>query len=157
MRGALVGTDQEFLPLTEICQLFCQFSGIKIIILDSCYSGNIVTALRALKENGEDVSGVFALCAAGPFEQTVAVTEFSSGFEHGIFTTSLLTGSMADNKTDGSLPADRNKDNAISLMEAYFYIRSTVKNPITNQHAVMWPEGEDIILWRYDSKDDMYD
>ncbi len=145
-RGALLGTDGRALTLRELCLLLDRLPGVKIVLLDSCCSGNIVPILTEMRARGQ-ARNIFALCAADSFEQTVTVTGDPKEIGSGLFTDAILTGSGWAHEEVSGLPADRNGDNAVSLMEAYYFTRDYVNSGVYAQHPTVWPRTDEIILW----------
>ena len=151
-RGALVGTDGETIALDKLCEQLLAVPGEKILILDSCYAGSVLPYLISERANGPEDVSIRALLAAGPDEQAHSVQTAESGEAYGTFTRSLINGSTED-ETKRLLPADRNRDGAISIMEAYYYVRNFSDGPALGSTAMVYPENVSGILWARESVD----
>lgn len=155
--GALVGYDCEGLTVDELKKKLDTIPGKKIIILDSCHSGAYIgKSTASLKEAAEafnqSVISVFAsgtpknLAKSGYYVLTSShSTEVSwaNSSSYSMFTGEILYGSGL-NSSDGAMPADTSGDKKISLQECYSY---AYENTLENQHAQVYPENSDFILW----------
>ncbi len=68
----------------------------------------------------------------------------------GLFTYGLCYGNgwnLARNTAMSSMAADLNKDNQISLYEAYVYAKVMAQSHNPNQTAQIWPENSALVLW----------
>ena len=137
-RGALVGTDGEILPLGELCSILFETKKQAVVIMDSCYSGSILLQLAEMEKESKEELGIYALCAAGPYDQAESMTDNDNSY--GSFTKCLVLGCDPE-----LLPADRNDDKAISLSEAYYYIKNHVRDSTIS--PVIYPDHSDVVLW----------
>jgi len=155
--GALVGYDREGLTVAELKKKLDTIPGKKIIILDSCHSGAYIGKSKAvLKEAAEafnqSVISVFAsgapknLAKSGYYVLTSShstESSWGSSSSYSVFTGEVLYGSGLDS-SDGAMPADTSGDKKISLHECYSY---AYVNTLEDQHAQVYPENSDFILW----------
>lgn len=135
--GSLVGTGNSTITVSALRECLDGIAGTKIVIIDACYSGNMIG--KAAGSNAPSaftsafVSGfssytkanladngyiVLTACSKDQFSQTLS--DGTTSF--GAFTYGLCYGSGYDewNRTAlGSLPADTDSNGAITLGEAY--------------------------------------
>lgn len=151
MVGALMGTDNgNYVLLSDLRQKLDTIPADKVIIMDSCYSGNLlnyVNSARTLSEtepvhpdldriNSAVISAFstrarsagsgdyYVITAASEYETSYDHTDARSGVSYGVFTMHLLKG-CGYNEISGAvtstMPADKNGDHALSVNEAYAY------------------------------------
>lgn len=145
-RGALMGADGENVPLDELCERLRAVQGQKILILDSCYAGSVIPHLVPEQSTVSGMPPIHALLATGPYAQAHSVQTVKSDESYGAFTKRLTTGSTTD-KTKGYMPADRDRDGAVSMMEAYYYVRSFSGDHDSGSTPMVYPENSSCILW----------
>ncbi len=133
--------------------------GRKIVIIDACYSGNLLTARGGTKSaatpeafnasfisafstrtrRGLAADSYFVLTAAAANEQSYEAEV--NGQVMGLFTASLLEGcgySFASSLA-ATLPADSNANRVLTLAELYRY---TARNLLSDgQHVQVYPEN----------------
>lgn len=141
LRGALVGVDGGLWPLPALCEALSALNCRCLALLDSCYAGNIVICLAGMEE-----ADIHILCAAGPDDSADSITEYKTGRSYGVFTHFLINGSAFDDKNH-IIPADRDRDLAISVMEMYYYIKTSVDGSSTAINPVVYPENSAQLLW----------
>lgn len=135
--GALVGTGNSILSVSELRSLLDTIPGTKIIIIDACYSGHMIGKSTSgtdtaaftsafvsgfssfgkdnLAENGYIV---MTSCTSQQYSQTL----FDGKTSFGAFTYGICYGSGYDEwyqRPLGNLPADKDGNGAITLGEAY--------------------------------------
>ena len=148
MRGAIVGTDGVLVTLDELLDLLDEWPGDKVIILDSCYSGGLLSIIKRYEaESGR--GGHYVLCAAGSDERTQNIMDYTSGCSFGIFTESVLRacGSYGLDSGARQFPGDRNGDGAFTLSEVYYYAKAYMLKYTTAQHIQIYPRSSDFCLW----------
>ncbi len=136
--GALVGVNSTSLPVNTLRSALDKIPGLKIVVLDSCYSGGTIgrsaaspssfnrSVISAFKKttsrssvNLED-QGYIVLTSCSQDQVSITLNDGSVSF--GAFTYGLCYGSGYDEwngNSLGYLPADSNGDGAITLGEAY--------------------------------------
>lgn len=151
--GALIGTDGMSVVLGQIRSTLDAIPGDKVIILDSCYSGNMITNAKSVSGTKAEVdldavnrsvinaftaprnakaatvSGkYYVLTASSDQEESFCITVDANGKECGAFTYALLEGcgySIPSDKVLGMLFADTNRNRMIDLNEAFTYAYET--------------------------------
>lgn len=140
--GALVGTGGTYLTVYALRSALQKIPGTKIVLLDSCYSGNainrsadttsaspssfnraVISALSSASRSAVNLEdqGYIVLTSCRKDQTSISL---SGGNNHywGVFTYGLCYGSGYDEweRTSlGSLPADTDGNGAITLGEAY--------------------------------------
>ena len=166
-RGALLGADgYDSLTADELRAALDGVPGRKIVVIDSCYSGNFLTSrtaqallrgANAVSEpefTNEDFAASFisafsvkkrrGLAADDYFVITAAAADEESfedrvnGVTMGYFTAALCEGCGYFDDS-GSLPADVNLNGVISFEEIYDYARASIQGD--QQHAQVYPSG----------------
>jgi len=149
--GKLVGTNSTYLSFAELRTALDKIPGDKIVILDSCYSGNAINksegeateadmeayvnaAMEAFSNNvtsksGELASGKYYVMTACRKTQTSASISESSGKSYGLFTKCFEQACGWDelNSSRLSMSADANGDGKVTLNEAYNKTDALVK------------------------------
>ncbi len=137
-QGALAGADGKRVTLKKLYEILKHVQGQRILILDSCYSGSIVSFLAAGEAEKGREETICALCSAGPFSQAMEASDGKT--DYGAFTRSLILGSDPEKQ-----PADLDRDGYITLTEAYYYAK---RQAYDLRHVpVVYPEGSQVILW----------
>lgn len=140
--GALVGKDNTYLSVYGLRSALQKIPGTKIVILDCCYSGNvigrsaaaeepdpsafnraIISALSSASRSSENLAdqGYIVMTACSKDQKSNTMVDKSSTTYFGVFTYALCYGSGYDewNRVSlGSLPADTDGNGAITLGEA---------------------------------------
>lgn len=160
--GSLVGTGNSVISVSELRTLLDTIPGTKIVIIDACYSGNmigdassssgsgsgsgsgssddevwieksdrsaadpsaftsaVISAFSALNKDNLATDGYIVMTACSSTQTSASLSDGTIWF--GAFTYGVCYGSGYDEWQQsalGSLPADANSDQAISLGEAY--------------------------------------
>ncbi len=145
--GALVGVHETLLTVYALREVLDTVPGTKIVILDCCYSGQVIGrsagsdspaafnsavigAFAAKSRDGGALArdGYIVLTACQKDQESKSVTD-GVGAAFGAFTYGLCYGSGYDewNRVDlGHLPADANGDGAITLNEAVSGVRERI-------------------------------
>ena len=147
--GALVGTNNTFLSVYALRTALQRIPGTKIVILDCCYSGNVInrsgeeeanpsdfnrsiinafSAISRSAENLED-TGYVVITACSKEQQSNTMVDKANAAYFGVFTYGLCYGSGYDewNRVAlGKLPADGDNNGAITLTEAVAGARERV-------------------------------
>ena len=155
--GSFVGVDRSALSVSVLKDELDQIPGRKIVIIDSCYSGNFIGksatyALSPVGSENEYIISVFAPkaksgnLAEAPYYVMTASSkdEQSYGSYISLFTSGITTGSQGD-----AMPADTNQDDRISLEECYTYAGAYVLEsyPDLEQHAQVYPLNCSFVIW----------
>lgn len=158
-QGALLGVDGvSAVTAGQLRAALDRIPGRKIVIIDACYSGNLLTARGGAKSaatpeafnasfisafstrtrRGLAADSYFVLTAAAANEQSYEAEV--NGQVMGLFTVSLLEGcgySFASSLA-ATLPADSNANRVLTLAELYRY---TARNLLSDgQHVQVYPE-----------------
>ena len=158
LAGALVGVDGDYLTATELRSILDQIPGRKIVILDACFSGNVIsrgesppqefnkaviTAFSA-KSRGTEAQNLaadryYVLTAAHSSETSMEYT--MEGKTFGLFTYALCLGCGYDllSGTYVAAGADGDRDGVITLQEAHRYAMITAARYNNRQTAQAWP------------------
>lgn len=99
--------------------------------------------------------GYYVITACRSTEKSVSTGYDSNGDGKidryfGLFTYGLCYGNgwnLAKNTAIGSLAADLNQDNQITLYEAYVYAKVMAQSHNPGQTAQIWPENSALVLW----------
>lgn len=173
--GALVGADHTMLSVSTLRTVLDTIPGTKIVIIDACYSGNMigkaagsrpsaftsaVVSAFASKPKDNLAAGdyiVLTSCTGSQYSQSI--TDDLTGHSFGLFTYGVCYGSGYDawNQTAlGRMPADADSDGAITLSETLTcaqervaYVRglmSPADAALIDQSAQSFGSG-DHILW----------
>lgn len=172
--GALVGVHETLLTVYALREVLDTVPGTKIVILDCCYSGQVIgrsagadspaafnsaviSAFAAKSRDGGALArdGYIVLTACQKDQESKSVTD-GVGAAFGAFTYGLCYGSGYDewNRIDlGQLPADANGDGAITLNEAVSgvkeriaYLNSLLNGQLTQN--VQAYGAADAVLWQ---------
>lgn len=158
--GSLVGNDYSTLSFSELRSALDRIPGDKIVILDSCYSGNAINksegeateadmeayvnaameafSNEAMSKSGELAAGRYYVMTACRKTQTSAsITEYS-GESYGLFTKCFEQACGWDelNGSRLSMSADANGDGKVTLSEAYNKTDALVKQ-YKNSHSYL--------------------
>ncbi len=148
--GALVGTSGTYLSVYGLRTALQKIPGTKIVILDCCYSGNVIgrsataeepdpsafnraviSALSSVSRSSENLAdaGYIVMTACSKDQKSNTMVDKSSTTYFGVFTYALCYGSGYDewNRVSlGSLPADTDGNGAITLGEAVSSVQERV-------------------------------
>lgn len=141
--GSLVGTNSTYLSFSELRKALDKIPGDKIVILDSCYSGNAINksegeateadmeayvnaameafSNEAMSKSGELAAGRYYVMTACRKSQPSSSIMESSGKSYGLFTKCFEQACGWDelNGSRLSMSADANGDGKVTLSEAY--------------------------------------
>ena len=171
--GSLVGTNSTYLSFSELRKALDKIPGDKIVILDSCYSGNAINkgsesevteadmeayvnaAMEAfsndeIEKSGELASGRYYVMTACRKDQTSLSVSSNSGKYVGLFTYCFEQACGWDelNSSRLSMSADSNGDKKITLNEAYNKTSALVKSIEPNgQVTRVNPEYSGFVLF----------
>ncbi len=166
-QGALLGSDGEsYITASTLRSALDQISGRKIVIIDSCYSGNMLssklnvisfskTAESTLSTEAFTDSFISAFSrrtrsglAGDCYFVLTAAAKDEESFEGqignqimGLFTSYLTKGCRYSTTQDDirTLPADDNGNGVLTLQEIYQYVRASLIPE--GQHAQVFPEN----------------
>ena len=154
-RGALVGSDGSLITASQLRAALDAIPGRKIVIVDACYSGNLLVGRSLLGEAEDSYDGAEAFVdafisafsltfRAAANDNTLAGQEYfvitasaedEKSYEgkrgHGFFTYYLLYGAGWEAYYDRQLStrqADANANGVITIDEAYTYASDCVLN-----------------------------
>lgn len=158
--GSLVGTNSTYLSFSELRKALDKIPGDKIVILDSCYSGNAINksegeateadmeayvnaameafSNEAMSKSGELAAGrYYVMTACRKSQPSSSITE-SSGKSYGLFTKCFEQACGWDelNGSRLSMSADANGDGKVTLSEAYNKTDALVKQ-YKNSHSYL--------------------
>ncbi|MBR3796500.1 MAG: leucine-rich repeat protein [Clostridia bacterium] len=167
--GALCCIDDTFVTVNALRTWLDTVPGKKIVLLDSCYSGNyinksrsgtgafdaerfndsVIAAFSAKTRANLESSGYYVITACSKDQNSYSLGSASTNFWYGLFTYGVTKGSGFDmlRQTECSWYADSNGDEAITLEEAYGYVVSTVRGLGYEQAAQYYGET-DAVLWK---------
>lgn len=163
--GALVGYDNKRLNPSDLRDVLNTIPGRKIVIIDACYSGKMISRSLTSESEGagsaEDFVDFFMTAFTARSKGDLRGADYfvitaASGSEEswevdnrGVFTEALLEGCGYDYAHDiYYLPlADVNKNYIVTLQEAYAYARAEALSKLANlnkkreQYAQVYPEN----------------
>ncbi len=175
--GALVGTGTTYLSVTKLKSILDQIPGKKIVIIDSCHSGQmigrsgsasvskselnafnsqVISAFSTKSRSADNLanSGYYVITAAHSTEESVnmgydADDDGILDKHFGLFTYTLTQGSGWNMATNRvrSLSADSDGNGEITLHEAYSYARYKAQQSNPNQTAQVYPSGSSMVVW----------
>lgn len=160
--GALVGVDEEKVNAAALRSCLDQIPGRKIVIVDACYSGNLIgksiltddsvekfacdflSAFSGLSTQGLNLAtdNYYVITAAHSSQMSYELTT-QDGVHFGIFTFALCKGCGYDEKEGVICPlyADTNQDHVITFQEAFQYARYTALSIYSKQTAQEWSQN----------------
>lgn len=175
--GALVGTGTTYLSVSKLKSVLDQIPGKKIVIIDSCHSGQMIGRSGSASVSKSDLnafnsqvvstfaqqsrsadnlanSGYYVITAAHSTEESVNMGYDADGDgvidkHFGLFTYSLTQGSGWNMATNKvrSLSADSDGNGEITLHEAFSYARYKAQQSNPNQTAQVYPSGSSMVVW----------
>lgn len=175
--GALVGTGTTYLSVSKLKSVLDQIPGKKIVIIDSCHSGQMIGRSGSASVSKSDLnafnsqvvstfaqqsrsadnlanSGYYVITAAHSTEESVNMGYDADGDgvidkHFGLFTYSLTQGSGWNMATNKvrSLSADSDSNGEITLHEAFSYARYKAQQSNPNQTAQVYPSGSSMVVW----------
>jgi hypothetical protein len=183
-RGALCGTDVDaivdgYVPVSEVQSYLDQVPGTVVVMLDSCLSGQFITAKSASPAMKKAAAKAYTGAWVSAFSAskasnytTKALTSSAVRSKYKILTACQPLelswgGSTADGfgwftywlgvglgrvpqetgggSDPGSMEADLNGNNLVTLQELYKYVSANVQkdwDPVTVQHTQVWPVND---------------
>lgn len=173
--GALVGVNNTYLSVYGLRAALQKIPGTKIVILDCCYSGNVIarsataeepnpaafnravisglTARSRSSENLED-EGYVVITACRKDQRSNTMSDPSNGSFFGVFTYGLCYGSGYDEWQRvilSNMPADADGNRAIALGEAIAGVKEReafLKNMLPSlDQDVQYHGDPNFILW----------
>jgi uncharacterized protein YjdB len=147
--------------VAELKEMLDELPGVKVVFLDSCFSGGFIGKADAtdsqLEQFNDDVVEIFgshskSLLTEGPYKVLTASSKTETSIEfggtppYGIFT-KLLTDSSG---YEGNYPADANGDSAVTLRESYDHVYEAILSRSPNQHMQIFPEDSQFEWMRYE-------
>lgn len=170
--GSLVGTNSTYLSFSELRKALDKIPGDKIVILDSCFSGNAINKSEgevteadmeayvnaameafsndAVEKSGELASGRYYVMTACRKDQESLSVSSNSGKYVGLFTYCFEQACGWDelNNRRLNMSADSNGDKKITLNEAYNKTSALVKSIEPNgQVTRVNPEYSSFVLF----------
>ncbi|MDD6050238.1 MAG: caspase family protein [Clostridiales bacterium] len=175
--GALVGTGTTYLSVSKLKSVLDQIPGKKIVIIDSCHSGQMIGRSAGAGVSKSDLnafnsqvvstfaqqsrsadnlanSGYYVITAAHSTEESVnmgydADEDGIIDKHFGLFTYSLTRGSGWNMATNKTrnLSADSDGNGEITLHEAFSYARYKAQQSNPNQTAQVYPSGSSMVVW----------
>jgi len=155
------------ISVNELEAALSAISGIKIVFLDSCYSGGFIgksmdetiISKEKLKSFNDEVINVFSqtqskgllitnqykVLTSCHYYQECWEIQPEEGDPFGVFTMALCEGcGYSDN-----YPADTNMDTKVSLQEAYLYIKDWVFSYRISQDVQVYPNNSSFTIVEY--------
>ena len=172
-QGALCTIDDNYITLPELAQLLSKVKGRIIVILDSCHSGAaigksseneldlfnsaVLDAFRSASgENGSKWQNFnndkfIVITAASYTESSYDGKYDGSGYSQGAFSAAFvkgLGGKYPNGVYTGSMPADSNGDQDITLAEIFKYTYETALRWTDAQHAQYYGPDDEVLFFR---------
>lgn len=165
LTGALVGADGSIVSVDELRAWLDQVPGKKIVLLDSCYSGNNINRSAAGEEFSPDdfndsviaafaprtranleSSDYYVITSCSKDQQSLSLTWNNVAF--GIFTYGLTRGSGYNliNPNEKTWHADVNNDGSITIIEAYNDAVAAIEDWDCDQ-SPRYYGPQDAVLW----------
>ena len=165
--GYLLGSELGLLEPARLRNALDSIPGRKVIIIDACYSGALIktrggskdgkeaadeftkTFIQAFSERKRGVftaNDYYVIVACGEDEECREGNIYPGAYgskQMGFFTYSLCRGLGWDGvySVAGSMYADRNHDNAVTIDEAFQYAYDYALSKNSNQHAMVYPQN----------------
>ena len=165
-----LGSDGLTFSGWELASILKQYKGKFVVMLDCCHAGTIISKDNSIKSNEESITEKFdmdefilgftntngnekagemidskflVLCSSSS-------SEYSSGGALSLATKywSLGSGWNPVQQSQGSLIADQNYNNRITLNELYSYSREQVLKQNHKQHIEVYPENSQFVLFQ---------
>ena len=165
-----IGSDGLAFSGWELASILKQYKGKFVVMLDCCHAGTIISKDNTDKANEEASTEYFDLDEfvsgfsningnekAGEMIDSKFLVlcssrgaEYSSGGSLSLATKywSLGSGWNPLQQSQGSLIADQNYNNRITLNELYSYSREQVLKQNSNQHIEVYPENSQFVLFK---------
>ena len=165
-----IGSDDQAFSGWELASILKQYNGKFVVMLDCCHAGTIISKdntgesnevasteyfdldefvsgfsnMNGNEKSGEMIDSKFlVLCSSRG-------AEYSSGGSLSLATKywSLGSGWNPIQQSQGSLIADQNYNNRITLNELYTYSREQVLKQNDEQHIEVYPENSQFVLFQ---------
>ncbi|NLJ65332.1 MAG: caspase family protein [Christensenellaceae bacterium] len=139
------GADDKRVPSLELYSILKEIPGVKVLMLDCCYSGGIIhkgVPLRKYVTQGMD-SNIKVITSAGGFEQSY---NWSSGHLKKQGTSHFMLALLQGIGEMGGYMADFNKDGDITIAELQGFLRQG----LASSTAQVYPEKDSFVLLSYD-------
>ena len=159
--GALCGTEDTYIRVAELKAALDTIPGTKVVILDSCFSGQFIgkgtAAQKAMddfnsaviaafsagtRSEGDLASSGYYVMTAASLQETSVSTGTSYGKPVGLMTEVMLYGSGYNEGNGGyvgSFPADKNKNGSFTFAEVANYTKSWIdSNKPDGQHTQLY-------------------
>ncbi len=174
-QGALCAIDGSYITFEELANAFKDVKGKVIIILDSCHSGasigkstqdeldafnqGLIDAFARLEGSGEEnarwanlAQSKFTVIAAASYSESSWDGKYDgSGNYQGAFTASIVKGlgtKYTSGAYSGSMPADKNKNGAVTLKELYDYANKQALTWTSNKQHAQYYGTDSTVLFR---------
>ena len=165
-----IGSDKTSFSGWELASILKQYQGKFVVMLYCCHAGTIISKDNSIRSNEESITEKFdmdefvlgftntsgnekagemidskflVLCSSSS-------SEYSSGGALSLATKywSLGSGWNPIQQSQGSLIADQNYNNRITLNELYSYSREQVLKQNHKQHIEVYPENSQFVLFQ---------
>ena len=171
-QGALCGVDGSYLTTDALAVVLGSIHGRIIVIVDACYSGALISTNQDQRKNNvKQDSSLFVQSFINAFEKcgpknnhaefrdskyivlvaaSFKETSAESIWRKGKFTGALIKGmgcNYSKGTYKGSMPADKNKDNAVTVEELYNYIRKKVWSLVGKQTTGYYADNKKEIMF----------
>lgn len=165
-----LGSDGQTFSGWELASILKQYKGKFVVMLDCCHAGTIISKDNSIRSNEESISEKFDMDEfvlgftntsgnekAGEMIDSKFLVlcssrgaESSSGGDLSLATKYWSLGSGWDpvQQSQGSLIADQNFNNRITLNELYSYSREQVLKQNHKQHIEVYPENSQFVLFQ---------
>ena len=165
-----IGSDNTAFSGWELASILKQYKGKFVVMLDCCHAGTIISKDSSSKSNEESITEKFDMDefvlgftntngnekAGEMIDSKFLVlcssrsSEYSSGGSLSLATKywSLGSGWNPIQQSQGSLIADQNYNNRITLNELYTYSREQVLKQNDEQHIEVYPENSEFVLFK---------
>ena len=165
-----LGSDGQTFSGWELASILKQYKGKFVVMLDCCHAGTIISKDNSIRSNEESITEKFDMDEfvlgftntsgnekAGKMIDSKFLVlcssrgaESSSGGDLSLATKYWSLGSGWDpvQQSQGSLIADQNFNNRITLNELYSYSREQVLKQNHKQHIEVYPENSQFVLFQ---------
>ena len=165
-----LGSDGQTFSGWELASILKQYKGKFVVMLDCCHAGTIISKDNSIRSNEESITEKFDMDEfvlgftntsgnekAGEMIDSKFLVlcssrgaESSSGGDLSLATKYWSLGSGWDpvQQSQGSLIADQNFNNRITLNELYSYSREQVLKQNHKQHIEVYPENSQFVLFQ---------
>ncbi|HZK12432.1 MAG TPA: hypothetical protein VFD10_08845, partial [Atribacterota bacterium] len=156
------------ISVDELESALSAIPGIKVVFLDSCYSGGFIgksmdetiTSKEKLESFNDEVINIFSraeskgllttnqykvLTSCHYYQECWEIQPEEGGNPFGVFTMALCEGCGYS----GNYPADSNLDTKVSLQEAYLYVKDWIFSYKISQDVQIYPNSSPFIIVEY--------